>query len=1226
MVGAVGAVMLTLAAAAPGDDRVGTDPLRSDFSALSPALGPAEAATVRRGVDVARDDFFSRYGGLFGLGSGDRMVAYADGEDLAGYSFTRFRQHHAGVPVYGSEIVLTHRDERVIFALGAAVPGLTLATTPRVAATEAAEAAVAAVARDRRVTVDRLDPSAELAIVPEPGRGTTYRLAYRVTVGAPLPVGRHVVDIDAATGGVLAVSSSERNEWTTQPAVGSSQYDGLVPFPAQTDGVGWRLRDDEVATFNALGLTDELLKSEITDDDGVFDTAVEHVVQGVSVHWAAERTLDYFSTLGWNGIANAPDIGLTNLVLWDSNWKNAAFMVGDDGKPYTVYGSGPPPHVALETVAHEVTHGVEEYAVGLVYANESGALSESFADIFGVVVDFATRPQSANWLHGETYAKLIRTFEDPDAFCNDGDPITWCYPDTYLAGPWIGANGPPTDANDQNWVHTNMGVGNYWFYLLSEGTPVGPQVNDNGWPYAVAGIGIDAAAKIAFTSLTTKLSPSSGYEAAALGSLQAAIGLYGEWSQARISTQNAWYAVGVTDEYDETPYASPTDGAVGVEPWEARLEWEQGLEESSWTVEVSETDDFASVVKSIGTSTTGMSNGVPVGVLEVALKPDTHYWWRVRKSGTEEPAGWRPVQEFTTATKHTTLIGPKSNARTRPSYPWDLPFSWNEVGGTAKYRVEVSTEPTFATLVLPPKETTKLGATLDVLVEACGLGCENPVMYWRVMPVSSAGVEGTSEVAKLETSMPHVEIESPKDDELVYPWRLPLKWTAVPGAAYYTIELSKDEAHFTDVDDSGSGDGVQKSWDLKPQNPGDPPPTTDTIDLRPFPTPANERYYWRVRVHGPEPLAEQGEPSDVERFGNDGDKTIVDAVKPELTPPWIAFDAESMPVKFVWNHVPYAKAYELRAWSWDENDFKKNVVFTKPIPREDPAADADGDPAVQEETVNLAANDWEPGLSEIGYAWAIVAVGPDGSHGVSDWHRLIYVLPDDPVILTPANGQADVPPEANDGLFSFESHFNPSADYIIAWYGDAYCSANLAPSYASNDGSSIHSVSLVYPFASGETYSWRVRPYSTNGVANAKYFAESWSACSAFTTQPEPPPTPQPIEFVLPGADVVPAVAVAFQTVAGAVTYEIDAYPVTEADQETPTADATTWPFTEDALAADTAYVTGASGVSLPAGGVWAMLDGTDPAGWYRYRLRACNAAGCSEPSGWWHYHQNGSL
>ena len=50
---------------------------------------------------------------------------------------------------------------------------------------------------------------------------------------------------------------------------------------------------------------------------------------------------------------------------------------------------------AKDIVAHELTHAVTERTANLEYVNQSGALNESFSDVFGYFID------PDNWLMGE---------------------------------------------------------------------------------------------------------------------------------------------------------------------------------------------------------------------------------------------------------------------------------------------------------------------------------------------------------------------------------------------------------------------------------------------------------------------------------------------------------------------------------------------------------------------------------------------------------------------------------------------------------------------------------------------------------------------------------------------------------------------------------------------------------------------------------------------------------
>jgi bacillolysin len=69
----------------------------------------------------------------------------------------------------------------------------------------------------------------------------------------------------------------------------------------------------------------------------------------------------------------------------------------------------------LDVIAHELTHGVTEHTSNLVYQDQSGALNESFSDIFGIII--------ANW----------------DPTNPNKDVGTW----TWTLGAGLGSNGGP---------------------------------------------------------------------------------------------------------------------------------------------------------------------------------------------------------------------------------------------------------------------------------------------------------------------------------------------------------------------------------------------------------------------------------------------------------------------------------------------------------------------------------------------------------------------------------------------------------------------------------------------------------------------------------------------------------------------------------------------------------------------------------------------------------------
>jgi Zn-dependent metalloprotease len=136
-----------------------------------------------------------------------------------------------------------------------------------------------------------------------------------------------------------------------------------------------------------------------------------------------------------------------------------------------------------DVVAHELTHSIINATSNLTYSFQSGALNESFADLFGILA-----ADDGNWLLGED----IR--EDGSYLRNMKNPSDEA---TYKFTP-IGAPQPShmnefqnlSIYSDNGGVHINSGIPNRFFYLLAEGNVNNP-------------IGLAKTGRIAFNVLTT---------------------------------------------------------------------------------------------------------------------------------------------------------------------------------------------------------------------------------------------------------------------------------------------------------------------------------------------------------------------------------------------------------------------------------------------------------------------------------------------------------------------------------------------------------------------------------------------------------------------------------------------------------------------------------------------------------------------------------------------------
>jgi Zn-dependent metalloprotease len=121
---------------------------------------------------------------------------------------------------------------------------------------------------------------------------------------------------------------------------------------------------------------------------------------------------------------------------------------------------------SLDVVAHELAHGVTQFASGLVYKNESGALNEHFSDVFGTAITQwvnKERPDDADWLIGDEimgpdlYGEALRSMRNPGTAYDNPilgkDPQPAHYANRY------------TGTADNGGVHINSGIPNRAFYL-----------------------------------------------------------------------------------------------------------------------------------------------------------------------------------------------------------------------------------------------------------------------------------------------------------------------------------------------------------------------------------------------------------------------------------------------------------------------------------------------------------------------------------------------------------------------------------------------------------------------------------------------------------------------------------------------------------------------------------------------------------------------------------------
>ncbi len=468
--------------------------------------------------------------------------------DNIGMRHRLLQQYYKGIPIEGLGYRVHERNGFVTSANGKAVRDINLNVNTVISEEQAFQFAVSYLQTKDTVFRDaeKLIVSKNFTYTPE-----SFAVAYQFDMDVSL-IERWRISIDARTGEVINkvslvnTCSLGPHERTPLPlpygtGTGMTNYYGnqtiqVEKFENSTSSrlIGKTENGGNIGTYDfrnvsilSLTLFFEFSKAyDFYSQDNTYNT--DYLKPAVSVQWASEKVYEYyFKTFNRNSYDNNGAM-IKSYVHVDRDLNNAFWTgkvmgFGD--------GSNNNPLVELDVVSHELTHAVTQYEAQLQYYSEPGALSESFSDIFGKVVEFSVFGDSATW-------KLAKYYRE-GGLRDMSNPNLKNQPDTYKGYLWH------TGSEDNGGVHYNSGVQNFWFYLLCEG---GSGTNDHGVDYNVESIGMDAAAAITYRNLTEYLSPLSDYLDSRIGSMLAAADLFGKNSTAYQEVDKAWDAVGVIDE------------------------------------------------------------------------------------------------------------------------------------------------------------------------------------------------------------------------------------------------------------------------------------------------------------------------------------------------------------------------------------------------------------------------------------------------------------------------------------------------------------------------------------------------------------------------------------------------------------------------------------------------------------------------------------------------------
>ena len=385
-------------------------------------------------------------------------------------------------------------------------------------------------------------PKGELVIIRENVLDESSKpvLAYKVKICAEFPYSKDYVYINALSGKFIYKSSLLRHvEGTAQ-----TRYSGTRTIETEQVGSQFRLRDysrgNGIETFDMNNSSNYTNVTDFVDNDNNWTSAEYNNANrdnaALDLHWGTEMTYDYF--IQEHNFSSFDGQGMTIRAF--ANWSNLNAQ-WDASEEVIRFGNGNTTTfdalTSLDVIAHEYGHGIDHFSSQLEYINESGALDEGIADIWGAMVESFAAPEKDAYLIGEDIMlnqAALRSMIDPKTFGN---------PDTYQGINWF------TGSGDFGGVHTNSGVMGHWFYLLAEGSSSTDEINDNNDTFSFSGLGVDIAANILFQAQQNYFTdPFMGYLDASNLTIQAAKDIYGTSSNEAYITQYAWYAVGIGNE------------------------------------------------------------------------------------------------------------------------------------------------------------------------------------------------------------------------------------------------------------------------------------------------------------------------------------------------------------------------------------------------------------------------------------------------------------------------------------------------------------------------------------------------------------------------------------------------------------------------------------------------------------------------------------------------------
>ena len=288
-------------------------------------------------------------------------------------------------------------------------------------------------------------------------------------------------------------------------------------LPNDPVGAIWTIDGNNTSPF-----TDNFSASHVSSTNNSWNDRAS-----VSAHHNAGKAYEYFKNSfaresingsGGNIISVINVVDQSNQDMDNAFWNGQAMFYGNGDQVFSELAAG------LDVAGHEMSHGVVQTTANLEYIGQSGAMNESFADIFGAMIDRDDWQMGEDIVIAQYPSGALRDLSNPNQGLGGPADINRGWQPDHM-DEYVQLDNTPEQ--DNGGVHINSGITNKAFFN-----------------YATA-IGKSKAEQVFYRALRVYLTKSSQFADLRIAVVASAKDIHGDGSTEFVAAQNAFTAVGI---------------------------------------------------------------------------------------------------------------------------------------------------------------------------------------------------------------------------------------------------------------------------------------------------------------------------------------------------------------------------------------------------------------------------------------------------------------------------------------------------------------------------------------------------------------------------------------------------------------------------------------------------------------------------------------------------------